>query len=282
MKSRWEILTGWKVDLETEEDRFEYFNTESFIPGQIYRIHVSNGVPVIVEFQQFGYRYNYNMTKLFPCILTCNNTPDIQIKEITDIFVHNIDEDDDDKDVSSESVKTTTDVSGFKDFVVNKHSYHVNEKLKDIETVSGVCSDKININGELKITGIDIVIDRYPCSTSRSIRLELPTGDEITIPASYHPWIKSDQDSLPVFTKEPELKWHEDLVAGEYYIVSTKVGMKQLVLIRSISIDKIEYDVCTSRYDKNNGAYVVETIAHELTIDYAVGYKFIPLKDITC
>ncbi len=174
-------------------------------------------------------------------------------------------------------------VSQFKDFVVNEHSYRVNEKLKDIETVSGVCSDKINISGELKIAGIDIVIDRYPCSISQSIRLELPTGDEITIPASYHPWIKSGQDSLPVFIEsEPELSWHKDLVAGDFYIMLNRFGEKKLILIKYILNDKIEYNSCTSRCDRNNGVYFVESVKHELMIAYAKDYKFISLKDITC
>jgi hypothetical protein len=278
MEQKWEILTDWKINLETEEDRFEYFNKEAFIPGKIYRIHRFSGLPVIVEFQKFGYRYNPDMSETYPRILICNETLDVPIDEITAICVYNIINDD--ENPPSESTKTA-DVSGFKDFVVSNQSYHVNKNLKDIETVSVLSSDKINISGALKITGIDIMVDRYPCSPSQGVRFELPTGDEITIPASDHPWVGSDQRNLPVFIEDrSELKWHKDLAAGEFYIMSDKFGVKNPILIRRIYNDKIEYMDCYSRYNRDNCAYFVESIAYEMTIKDAKDYKFIPVKDV--
>ena len=132
MEQKWEILTDWKINLETEEDRYEYFNKDAFIPGKIYRIHRFSGLPVIVEFQKFGYRYNHDMSETYPRILICSETADVPIDEITAICVYNIINDDENS--SSESTKTA-DVSGFKDFIVTKHSYRVNEKLKDIQII---------------------------------------------------------------------------------------------------------------------------------------------------
>lgn len=281
MERKWKILTDWKINLETEENRFEYFNKESFIPGQIYRIHRFTGLPVIVEFQKFGYRYNHKMTTTYPCILICNETSDVPIDEITAICVYSIDDENVSVSSISESMKTI-DVSGFKDFVVSSdNSYHVNEKLRGIQTVSLLYSDKINISGELKITGIDIIVDRYPRSLRHGIRVELPTGDEITVSASDHPWIESNKYNYPVFIEsESEIKWHKDLVAGEFYIMLNRFDEKKFILIRSISNDKIEYNSCTSRYDRNNGVYFVESLKHELMIAYATKCKFIPMNEL--
>lgn len=283
MKPRWEMLTGWKVNLETDEKSFEYFNKESLIPGHIYRVHVRNGVPMIIEFKQFGYRYDPTMTKLYPCMLICNKTPDILIDDITHIFVCNIDDDEDVSSESDESTKTT-DVSGFKDFVVSNKSYHVNEKLNGVETVSRLSTDKMHISGELKITGIDIIVDNYPCSSSQSMRVKLPTGDEITIPASDHPWVEnSEGQNFPVFIEdESELKWHKGLAAGEFYIMLNEFGDKKPILIKNIYTDKIEYVSWYSRYDRNNLTYFVEGIAYEPKIEDVKDRKFIAIRNITC
>jgi hypothetical protein len=173
-------------------------------------------------------------------------------------------------------------VSQFKDFVVSEPSYHVNEKLIGIQTVSGVCSDKINISGELKITGFGKTDDDSPCLHAQGMGVELPTGDEIFIPVSYHPWIKSDQDSFPVFIYDKhELRWNKDLVAGGFYIMLNRYGERELILIKSIiSNDKIEYISCDSRYNDKCG-YFVESVKHELMLVYATKCKFISLKDIT-
>jgi hypothetical protein len=281
MEQKWEILTDWKINLETEEDRFEYFNKEAFIPGKIYRIHRFSGLPVIVEFQKFGYRYNHDMSETYPRILICNETSDVPIDEITAICVYNIINDDENQ--PSESTKTA-DVSGFKDFVVSNHSYHVNKILNDIKPavlVSSLTSDKINISGELKITGIDITIHYSSFLHTQCVRIELPTGDEITIPASDHPWIESNGQNFPVFIEdESGLKWHKDLATGEFYIILTKSGEKRPILIRSIHNDEIEYVDCYSRYSRDNCVYFVESIAYEMTIEDAKDYKFIPVKDV--
>ena len=278
MELKWEILTNWKINLETEDDGFAYFNTESFIPGQIYRIHRSTGLPVIVEFQKLGYQYNRKMTETYPRILICNETADVSIDEITSICVHSID-DEDVSSVSTESTKTI-DVYGFKDFAVNRQLYHVNEKLKEIETVSGLSSDKINIKGELTITGFNRIENGLRI---QGVYIKLPTDDKVFIPAAYHPWIKSDQDSFPVFIEdESELKWHNDLVAGKFYIMFNRFGEQKLILIRHMSNDKIEYVSCNSRYNRNNSVYFVDSVVHELMIAYAKDYKFISLDEITC
>ncbi len=278
MEQKWEILTDWKINLETEEDGFAYFNTKSFIPGKIYRIHRFSGLPVIVEFQKFGYRYNHDMSETYPRILICNETSDVQIDEITAICVYNIINDD--ENPPSESTKTA-DVSGFKDFVVSKHSYHVNEKLKDVKTIPRLYTDKMYITGKSKIVGIDRSSSSHTQRT-QYVRIELPTGDAISIPASDHPSVEtSDGPNFPVFIEdESGLKWHKDLATGEFYIMLNKSGEKRPILIRSIYNDKIEYMDCYSRYSRDNCVYFVESIAYEMTIEDAKDYKFIPVKDV--
>ena len=168
-----------------------------------------------------------------------------------------------------------TNVSGFKDFVVVEQSYHVNEKLKDIKTIPMLSTDKMYINGELKIVGID----RFSSSHPQYVRIELPTGDAISIPASDHPWT----DNFPVFIEdESVLKWHKDLAVGEFYIMLNKSGKKELILIKSIYNERIEYTSCTSRHNRDKDDYFVETISNALMITCAVDYKFISLKDIIC
>jgi hypothetical protein len=280
MKPRWEMVTCWKFDLATEEDSFEYFNEEAFIPGHIYRIHVSNGAPIIVEFKHFGCGYDHSMTKTYPRVLMCDGAADVHIKNITHIFAYN---GDDDEDVPSESTKTA-DVSGFKDFVVTKHSYHVNERLKGVETLSGLFTDKMQINGELKITGFDRIGEDHVYG----MRVKLPTGDEIFIPASDNPLFElnkcdhpSFKDDYTVFIEDESiLSWNKDLVAGEFYIAVNKFAEKRPILIRSIHNDKIEHVDCYSRYNRDNCAYFVESIAYEMTIEDAKDYKFIPVKDV--
>jgi hypothetical protein len=174
-----------------------------------------------------------------------------------------------------ESVK----IPQFKDFVVTKHSYHVNEKLKGVGTIPRLSTDKMHINGELKIVGID----RSSSSHTQYVRIELPTGDAISIPASDHPRIEYNGCNFPVFIDDgPELRWNKDLVAGEFYIMLNRFGEKKLIFIKYIYNEKIEYASCTSRYDRNNSVYFVESIAHELMIVYAKDDKFISLKDLMC
>lgn len=278
MKPRWEMVTCWKYDLATEEDSFEYFNEEAFIPGHIYRIHVSNGAPIIVEFKHFGCGYDHSMTKTYPRMLMCDGAADVHIKNITHIFAYN---GDDGEDAPSESTKPT-DVSGFRDFVVKKHSYHVNEKLKGIEKVPRLSTDKMYINGELKINGFDIAIHYSSFTHTQCVRIELPTGDEVTIPASDHPSVETpDVPNCPVFIEdESELKWHKDLVAGEFYIMLNEFDDKKPILIKNIYTDKIEYVSWYSRYDRNNLTYFVEGITYELKIEDAKDRKFIPMKDV--
>ena len=279
MEQKWEILTDWKINLETEEDRFEYFNKDAFIPGKIYRIHRFSGLPVIVEFQKFGYRYNHDMSETYPRILICSETADVPIDEITAICVYNIINDDENS--SSESTKTA-DVSGFKDFIVTKHSYRVNEKLKDIKTVPRLSTDKMYINGELKIKGFDTTIDKFSFLHTQCVLIELPTGDEISIPASDHPKVEtSDVPNCPVFIEDTsELGWNKDLAAGEFYIMLNKFGEKKLMLIKRIYTDKIEHVLCCSRYDRNKLTYFVEAVSYTLTIEDAKDRKFIPIKDV--
>lgn len=282
MELKWEILTNWKINLETEDDGFAYFNTESFIPGQIYRIHRSTGLPVIVEFQKLGYQYNRKMTETYPRVLICNETADVSIDEITTICVHSVD-DEDVSSVSTESTKTV-DVYGFKDFAVNESSYHVNEKIRSIQTVSLLSSDKINISGELKITGFGKAMDDSKCLCAQGICIELPTGDEIFISASDHPWIRSDKYNYPVFiiNDKLELRWNKDLVAGEFYIMLNRFGEKMLILIKSIYNEKIEYESYNSKYNEDTCKYFVKSVEHELMIVYAKDHKFISLKDLMC
>ena len=172
----------------------------------------------------------------------------------------------------------SVNVSQFKDFVVTKHSYHVNEKLKGVGTTPRLSTDKMYINGELKIVGID----RSSSPHTQYVRIELPTGDAISIPASDHPKVEtSDVPNCPVFIEdESELNWNKDLATGEFYIMSDKFGAKNPILIRSIYNDKIEYMDCYSRYNRDNCAYFVESIAYEMTIEDAKDYKFIPVKDV--
>ena len=286
MERKWEILTDWKINLETGENEFAYFNTKSFIPGQIYRIHRSTGLPVIVEFQKFGYRYNHDLSTTYPRILICDETADVPIDEITAICVYNINNDD--ENVPSESTESmkTTDVSGFKDFIVTKHSYHVNEKLKGVETIPGLFTDKMEIKGELKIVGIDRSSSSHTQHT-QYVCIELPTGDAISIPASDNPMFGSNDYTnsafnfnYPVFIEDKqELKWHEDLASGGFYIMLNKFGEKKLILIKSIHNDKIEHVVCCSRYDRNKLAYFVEAVSYTLTIEDAKDCKFISVHD---
>jgi hypothetical protein len=178
----------------------------------------------------------------------------------------------------------SVNISQFKDFVVSKHSYHVNEKLKDVETIPRLSTDKMYINGELKIKGFDTTIDKSSFLHTQCVRIELPTGDEITIPASDHPSVEtSDEPNCPAFIEgEPELKWHKDLAAGYFYIMMNKLGKKQLVLIRCIYNSKIEYTVCTSRYSraKYDCGYYIEAVTYGLKIEDAKDCKFIPVKDV--
>jgi len=255
---------------------------KSFIPGQIYRIHRLDGLPVIIEFQNFGCRYNYSMTKTYPRVLISNKTQDINtpIEDITDIFVYRIA--DDDEDVQSESTKTA-DTSGFKDFVDSDQLYYVNTRLRGIATVTRLFTDKMNISGELKIKSFKKAEDNILCEYLKGVSVELPTGDEIFIPASDHPWIESDKHNYPMFIESnPELRWHKDLVAGAFYIMLNRFDEKKLILIKSIFNDKIEYASCVSRYDRNNCTYFVESVKHELMLAYATKCKFIPVNDITC
>ena len=178
----------------------------------------------------------------------------------------------------------SVNASQFKDFVINESSYHVNEKLRGIQTVSLLSSDKVNISGELKITGFGKTDDDSSCLHTQGICIELPTGDEIFISASDHPWIRSDNRNYPVFIIDDKLKlrWNKDLVAGEFYIMLNRFGEKKLIFIKYIYNEKIEYVSCTSRYDRNNSVYFVESVAHELMIVYAKDDKFISLKDLMC
>jgi hypothetical protein len=252
--------------LETEEDRFEYFNKDAFIPGKIYRIHRLDGLPVIIEFQNFGCRYNYSMTKTYPRVLISNKTQDINtpIEDITNIFVYRIANDE--------------DVSEFKDFVDSDQRYYVNTRLRGIATVSRLFTDKMNISGELKIKSFKKAEDNTLC-----VSVELPTGDEITIPASDHPSVETyDEPNCSVFIEDgSELRWNKDLAAGEFYIMLNRFDEKKLILIKSIFNDKIEYASCVSRYDRNNCTYFVESVKHELMLTYATKCKFIPVNDIT-
>ena len=188
----------------------------------------------------------------------------------------------------------SVNASQFKDFVVAKHSYHVNEELNDIKTISRLLTDKMHINGELKIIGIDIAIDKFSFLHTQCVRIELPTGDEISIPVSDNPWVGFDEYTNPAFNRnypvfiededKLELKWHKDLAAGEFYIMMDKVGKKEIILIRSIYGDRIdsiiEYTSCTSRHNRDKGDYFVETVSNVLTLECAKDYKFIPMKDV--
>ena len=181
----------------------------------------------------------------------------------------------------------SANLSQFKDFVVTKHSYHVNEKLKDVKTIPALFTDKMEIKGELKIVGIDRSSSSHTQHT-QYVRIELPTGDAISIPASDNPMFGSNDYTnsafnfnYPVFIEDkPELKWHKDLAAGEFYIMLNKFGEKKPMLIKSIHNDKIEHVVCCSRYDRNNLRYFVESVSYTLTIEDAKDRKFIPVKDV--
>lgn len=175
--------------------------------------------------------------------------------------------------------------SQFKDFVVSEHLYHVNEKLKDVETVSGIFTDKMQITGELKIAGFNRVGKE---DHVRGIYVELPTGDDIYISASDNPLFELNKNDHPsfkdnptVFIEEDEsgLRWNKDLVPGDFYIMQNKFG-KTIILIKWIHVDTIEYVECNAEYIKNNLKYYVKETTRELKLGYAKGYKFVPVNDI--
>jgi hypothetical protein len=212
----------------------------------------------------------------------CDGAADVHIKNITHIFAYN---GDDDEDVPSESTKTA-DVSGFKDFVVSQHLYTVNEKLKDVETVSGIFTDKMQITGELKIAGFNRVGKE---DYVHGMYVDLPTDDEIYISASDNPLFELNNCAHPSFKDNPtvfieedetELRWHEDLAPGDFYIMFNETGGKRVVLIKWIHDDKIEYVVFNSEYNQNTHKYYFKENTYELRIEYAKDYKFVPVNDI--
>lgn len=170
--------------------------------------------------------------------------------------------------------------SQFKDFVVSEHVCTVNEKLKDVDTVSKLATDNMHINGELKILGFDRVGKE---GHVHGMYVELPTGDDIFVSASDHPWVEtSDGQNSPVFMEDEnksELKWHKDLSPGDFYIMHNKFG-KTVILIKWIHDDTIEYVECNAEYIKNNLKYYVKETTRELKLGYAEGYKFVSVNDI--
>lgn len=175
----------------------------------------------------------------------------------------------------------TGDIVEFKDFVISDQHYYVNTKLRGITTVTRLFTDNMNISGELKIKSFKKADDNTLCEHLKGASVELPTGDEIFIPVSDHPWIESDKHNYPMFIESnPELRWNKDLTAGEFYIMLNRFDEKKLILIKSIFTDKIEYASCVSRYDRNNCTYFVESVKHELMLAYATKCKFIPVNDL--
>lgn len=164
-----------------------------------------------------------------------------------------------------------------RDFVIKKEKSkaYINPE-NNLGLAVGDCIDNLatttmTISGKMKVILLD---------PNKELGILLPSDDIIYIPADDHPYVNISNTNYPIFTYENILDWHEELVDGQFYIIFENDTDGRLIMISKINADTIEYDIITSRLNRNVKVYYLETVRVILTMSEARNLKFIPLMDI--
>ena len=164
-----------------------------------------------------------------------------------------------------------------KDLSIEKVICHIDKNnpigAKEGDIFTKLATDKLSIFGSLQILTLD---------EDKDLGIHIISiDDDIYIPAEHHPYIQVNEYNHPLFIEEKTRMWNPKLTAGKFYIMLNDAGEKKFILLKYISIDKIEYDICNPRYDAHNWSYYVEPVVCELNIEDSKDYKFISLDEMT-
>ena len=163
-----------------------------------------------------------------------------------------------------------------RDFVIIKNTRcyidpENNLGLKEGDYIDNLTTLTMTISGKMKVVLLD---------PNKELGILLPSEDIIYIPASDHPYVKVSLRDYPVFTSENIIDWNKELVDGAFYILFKNGTDGQLILISKINADTIEYDIITSRLNRNVNMFYPETVRVILTMTEARNLRFIPLTNI--
>jgi hypothetical protein len=163
-----------------------------------------------------------------------------------------------------------------RDFVIkkDKSKAYINPEnnlgLKEGDYIDNLTTLTMTISGKMKV----IILD-----PNKELGILLPSNDIIYIPADDHPFVNISNTNYPIFTYENILDWHVELVDGGFHLIFENDNAR-LILITKINADTIEYDIITSRLNRNVEVYYPETVRVILTMTEARNLTFIPLTDI--
>lgn len=163
-----------------------------------------------------------------------------------------------------------------KDFSIEKVICRIDEDnpicAKNGDVFSRLMTDDMTIVGYMKIIELD---------SKKELGIQLPSEDIIYIPASDHPYIQTDEfNDYPLFVEKTIRVWNPELVDGNFYIIFKNDTDYQLILISKINADTIEYEIITSRMNRNSNMYYPELTHVTVNMTEARNLTFIPLTDI--
>jgi hypothetical protein len=163
-----------------------------------------------------------------------------------------------------------------RDFVITKNTKCYIDPANNLGLKEGDCIDNLTtltmtISGKMKVVQLD---------QHKALGILLPSKDFIYIPADDHPYVKVSQRDYPVFASENIIDWNDELVDGEFYILFKNGTDGQLILISKIHADTIEYEIITSRMNRNSNMYYPELVHVTVNMEEARKLTFIPLTDI--
>lgn len=163
-----------------------------------------------------------------------------------------------------------------RDFVITKNTrYYINPAndlgLKEGDYIDNLTTLTMTISGKMKVVLLD---------PDKELGILLPSKDFIYIPADDHPYVNISNTNYPLFTYENVIDWNKELAAGNFYILFKNDTDRQLILISNINAGAIEYEIITSRMNRNSNMYYPELTHVIVNMTKAQNLRFIPLTDI--